>query len=279
MLPELKTDTSEIKQIEIKKFHNGITLDKTDCLIVEAPLEIQLCLDGERPAKSISVTMRTPENDLELAVGFLYTEGIIKNYNCISHVSYPKENIIRLHYKTETDVNLSAAQRNFYTTSSCGVCGKSSIESVIVKSPFEIENQTVSCKMSTLLKLKEALNHNQFLFAQTGGNHAAALFSTNGDLLLLKEDVGRHNAMDKIIGAQLIAQQLPLSNSILLLSGRSSFELIQKAAMAGIAIIASVGAPSSLAYDLAKANNQTLVGFLKSNTCNIYTHDQRIITE
>mgnify|MGYP000294811198 CR=1 FL=1 len=276
MLVEESIFSAELKDISAQKFKNGQLHDHSDVLIVEAPLEVQLCRDGQRPAQSISVTMRTPGHDKELAIGFLLSEGILKNPKAITHCSYPKENIIRIHYDDVQTVDLSHAHRNFYTTSSCGVCGKSSIESVKVASPFKITKHDFQVHSDVLLNLKSAIDEKENLFAQSGGNHSVALFSKNGTLLQFREDVGRHNAMDKLIGVQMMKGYEPLINSILLLSGRASFELMQKAAMAGISVIASVGAPSSLAYELAESNQQTLIGFLGNNSYNIYTHKERI---
>ena len=254
---------------KITKYKQGVGREVTDILAIEAPLEIQIQKFMEEKPKSISVTMRTPGDDEELALGFLFTEGIISGYEAIKAVSYNGDNIVKIYLNKGFDYNLGNAERNFYTTSSCGVCGKASIESIQCKSNFIISRPTVSNEV--ILGLRSQLDEHQTLFSSTGGIHAAAVFSLQGKLLHLREDVGRHNALDKLIGFSLKNDLIPLKDSILLLSGRASFELIQKATMAGMGFIAAVGAPSSLAVELAQSNNQTLVGFLKDDGYNVYT--------
>lgn len=264
-------------------------IDQTnDLLAVEEPLEIRLGY-GEielREQKSISVTMRTPGHDFELALGFLFTEGIIASAHQIYKIVYCSElntienekNIVRVELKDDVQIDLSKLQRNFYTTSSCGVCGKESIESVKIACPVYPELPEWQVNKSLVVTLPHKLRSHQSIFEHTGGLHACALFNVSGDLVLVREDVGRHNALDKLIGAAIAPEHLslPLSNYILLLSGRASFELLQKAAMAGIKMVCSVGAPSSLAVQIAKEFNITLIGFLKENRFNIYCYPQRI---
>jgi FdhD protein len=258
-----------------------------DALAIEEPLEIRLAYGpaNERKVQNVSVTMRTPGNDAELALGFLFTEGIIKNHsesNAIAHCfiacDEDRENVIQVNLKENIVPNLHNTERNFYTTSSCGVCGKASISAIRTVSAFNnnehVENQIDA---DVLYQLPSILQKHQEVFADTGGLHASALFNATGELLLVREDVGRHNALDKLIGAALNKNMLPLDQHILLLSGRASFELVQKAAMAGINIIAAVGAPSSLAVLLAEEFNITLIGFLRSRRFNIYTQSQRIL--
>lgn len=241
-------------------------------MAVEEPLQIQLGLNGN--IKNIAVTMRTPGNDVELAAGFLFTEGIITTRNQIRLTGNSENNVVVTLNEGE-DVSLQNTERNFYATSSCGVCGKASIDAVKTNPAFAgLTN--VETAAYTLYGLQDKLRQKQEIFDTTGGLHAAALFSLNGDIILLKEDVGRHNALDKLIGHALLNGMLPLFDKILLLSGRASFELIQKAAMAGVQIVAAVGAPSSLAVQLAEENGITLIGFLRHDKFNIYCNSQRI---
>ena len=250
-----------------------------DILAVEEPLEIQLVFgpNGSRTTKSISVTMRTPGHDSDLAVGFLFTEGIIHGIKDIIGVTSISENVVQIALHENIAPALTGLDRNFYTTSSCGVCGKTSLDAVRVAAPFERTQDHLQLSTSLIHQLPEKLREQQNIFDQTGGLHASALFDIHGELLLLYEDVGRHNALDKLVGAALQKGWLPLGNHLLLLSGRISFELVQKAVMAGIKVVAAVGAPSSLALTLALEHNITLIGFLRENRFNIYSGDQRII--
>jgi FdhD protein len=259
---------------------SGIT-QTADLVATEEPLEIMMTWqqDGRTNNKNISVTMRTPGNDAALAAGFLFTEAIIKNASGIKEITISPFNVNKILVSLQDDAapNLQQTDRNFYTSSSCGVCGKASIDAIKTVSAFRDlkSNATISAK--TLYDLPQLLREQQQTFDQTGGLHAAALFTTKGSFIFLQEDVGRHNALDKLIGTSLMKGMLPLSSDVLLLSGRASFELIQKATMAGIAIVASVGAPSSLAVQLAEEAGITLVGFLRNNGFNIYSHPERII--
>jgi len=247
---------------------------------VEEPLEIQLeySTASGRMQKNIAVTMRTPGNDAELAAGFLFTEGIIKDAQAISEIkrSHGDENIVQVILKENIIPALGNAARNFYTTSSCGVCGKASIDAINTVSAFTELKDSILIDAAVLYKLQDDLKAEQKVFEDTGGIHASALFDVDGKCMLLREDVGRHNALDKIIGAALMNNELPLNNRLLFLSGRASFELVQKAVMAGIKVIASVGAPSSLAVEMAKDNGITLIGFLRHDRFNIYTGKERI---
>ncbi len=263
------------------------SVDTEDRLAAEEPLEIRLVweLSDNRTVQNIAVTMRTPGNDAELATGFLFTEGIINNAGAIQTAGYSfiacaesRENTLQITLADGVQPVLHKAERNFYTTSSCGVCGKSSINAIRTVSHFTgQENDATMITASLLNELPTMLNVHQKVFADTGGLHASALFTTSGDLMLVREDVGRHNALDKLIGAALQHNWLPLHEHVLLLSGRASFELIQKAAMAGIKIVAAVGAPSTLAVQLAEEFNITLIGFLRNQRFNIYTAPQRVI--
>lgn len=274
-----------IKQVSVKKVTNGEGSDKMDALAIEEPLEIRLEFGppGERRVHNVSVTMRTPGNDAELAVGFLFTEGIIKEAKEIEAVDHcfiacaeDKQNVIQVKLRPGVLPHLQNTERNFYTTSSCGVCGKGSINAIRTVSTFTNQTDELVMESDLLYQLPGILRQHQAVFADTGGLHASALFSPTGDLLFSREDVGRHNALDKLIGATLKKGWLPLTQVVLLLSGRASFELVQKAAMAGIQIIAAVGAPSSLAVELAEEFNITLAGFLRGKRCNIYTSPNRI---
>jgi len=263
-------------EVQIKKITVDGCDELRDMLAIEEPLETQVQL-GNGQVSSIAVTMRTPGNDLELAIGFLLTEGIIKVGHKIVNQRVDETNNKVLINLEESEVSsLKTAERNFYTTSSCGVCGKSSIDAIKVSSSFSIHDDHTVIDGQTLHRLEKELLKQQTIFSKTGGLHASALFDAHGNLILLREDVGRHNALDKIIGASFLKNQLPLANKILLLSGRASFELIQKAAMAGIPIVAAVGAPSSLAVSLAKELGITLVGFLRNDRFNIYCGAERI---
>ena len=285
---------SLVKPATIVRFDNNAKESVEDLVATEEPLEIRIGFGPalEREQKSISVTMRTPGNDFELALGFLFTEGIIESVNQIHQIKYctelnsleNKENIVRVELKPEVDIDFSKLNRNFYTTSSCGVCGKESIESVKTVCRYINNDGTFTVTASVILSLPEKLRSQQSVFEHTGGIHASALFSEDGQILILREDVGRHNALDKLIGAcvgsSLFSNKLnltiPFSKYILLLSGRASFELIQKAAMSGITIVCAVGAPSSLAIEMAESLGITLIGFLRGNRFNIYTNPNRI---
>ncbi|MEK7255157.1 MAG: formate dehydrogenase accessory sulfurtransferase FdhD, partial [Bacteroidota bacterium] len=258
---------------------------QADFLVVEEPLEIRLGFekDGVRHQKNISVTMRTPGEDEELALGFLFTEGIIAGILQVKNIaaapvrqSEARENVVVVELAGELETSFKRLERNFYVTSSCGVCGKASIEAVRVQGSFElIENQPV-VSPSLLHSLPERLLKSQSVFGSTGGLHAAALFDLSGNLLLAREDVGRHNALDKLIGAALRQGILPLSDFIVLVSGRAGFELVQKSVMAGVPILAAVGAPTSLSVQLAEEAGMTLVGFLRSGHFNVYTCPERV---
>ncbi|GAB2688971.1 formate dehydrogenase accessory sulfurtransferase FdhD [Mucilaginibacter koreensis] len=264
------------------------TVEVDDMLATEEPLEIRLTYNNgtHQQNKTIAVTMRTPGNDAELATGFLFTEGIITGADAIERVEQAlfacaenRENTIEVVLKPGFEPNLHQADRNFYTTSSCGVCGKSSINAIRTVSSYKNDLDGLQMWASILHQLPATLRAHQEIFSDTGGLHASAIFDQQGRLLFVREDVGRHNALDKLIGAALASTLLPLNQHILLLSGRASFELIQKAAMAGIRMVAAVGAPSTLAVQLAKEFNITLIGFLRHQRFNIYTAPQRVVIE
>tara|TARA_R110002049_G_scaffold131259_5_gene289979 strand:+ start:3191 stop:4027 length:837 start_codon:yes stop_codon:yes gene_type:complete len=271
-------DTKPITTRKIIKINKSKVNQVSDFLAIEDPLEISISIPSALPAilnKNISITMRTPNNDANLAIGFLFTEGIISTATAVEKIKQ-SENKITIFLENDNNIDLSTLDRNFYTSSSCGVCGKASIDSI--KTVCKIDAKKVEFKIdSSLIKgLPDKLRKEQEVFESTGGLHAAALFSLEGSLLILKEDVGRHNALDKLIGHSLMQNAMPLSNHLLLLSGRASFELIQKAAMAGIQFIMAVGAPSSLAVELAVEFDITLIGFLTKDKFNIYCGEKRI---
>lgn len=273
-------DSSSTKIALVNKFSPAGNEIFEDHLAVEEPLEISLQFFENKiiQHKKISVTMRTPGNDAELAAGFLFTEGIFQHKNQIKKIVQKKifgsdalENTTIIICDDHFVPDLQSAERNFYTTSSCGVCGKSSIDSIKTESQFLQDcSENIQIDPQVLHSLPVKLRSAQQNFQQTGGIHASALFDAQGNLLSVREDVGRHNALDKLIGAEFLKQNLPLNKHILLLSGRASFELVQKAAMAGIKIIAAIGSPSSLAVELAKDFDITLIGFLRENSFNRY---------
>jgi FdhD protein len=271
---------ASIDHIIIQKINGGKLTETEDKVAKEEPLEIQLSYSTGtgRMQKNIAVTMRTPGNDEELAAGFLFTEGIIKKVEAIGEIkrSHADENSLQVILKENIIPILGNAARNFYTTSSCGVCGKASIDAVRTVSLYENVQDNISINASVLYHLQDNLKQQQKVFEDTGGIHASALFDITGKFIMLREDVGRHNALDKIVGAALLKNELPLNNFILFLSGRASFELVQKAVMAGIKVIAAVGAPSSLAVEMANETGITLIGFLRNDRFNIYSGGQRI---
>lgn len=253
-----------------------------DLLAVEEPLEIRLGFGSkdDRVQKSISVTMRTPGNDFELAIGFLFTEGMIRQKDDIRSIRYcekkerdlSEENIVLVELIESVKPDIKKLERNFYTASSCGICGKASIEAIHTAGSSHKNEGVNSYNYSReLIKaLPHKLREQQIVFGHTGGLHAAALIDEQGKIILLREDIGRHNAVDKIIGAAFQMNLLKSEPYLLFLSGRSSFELLQKALMAGISCVASVGAPSSLAVSVAKEFNTTLIGFVRDNRFNVY---------
>lgn len=257
---------------------SGSTL-QPDLLAVEEPLEVRLSheVDGRRVHVPVSVTMRTPGHDDELAVGFVYTEGIVLAREQVTSVhACGGGNVVRVELAAGVRVDLARLQRHFYTSSSCGVCGKASLEAVQVCARHRLAEVMPVIDAEVIHHLPEVLRASQTVFEHTGGLHAAALFNTQGVLVCLREDVGRHNALDKLIGAQFLAGRTPLSDNVLLVSGRASFELVQKAVVAGIPILAAVGAPSSLAVSLARKHGLTVIGFVRPDRFNLYTGTERI---
>jgi FdhD protein len=240
-----------------------------DLVAVEEPLEIRI---GGKP---VSITMRTPGNDTELAAGFLFGEGILKSKAEVERIDAIGPNAINI--AVSVDVDTERLERNFYTTSSCGVCGKASIEAVHSTGCQMLPRNGFTVDAGIIHGLPRSLRESQAVFDRTGGLHAAALFDREGKLLSVREDVGRHNAVDKVIGAEFLAGRTPLLDRMLLVSGRVSFELVQKAVMAGIPLLAAVGAPSSLAVELARRFEMTLLGFVRDGRFNMYAADWRVL--
>jgi FdhD protein len=239
-----------------------------DLLAVEEPLEIRV------NGRALAVTMRTPGNELELALGFLYTEGIISDPLDVAtaRLCTDTPNVVEVVLRRAVDLEA----RNFYTTSSCGVCGKASIDAVRVHSHHDVHADPVTVKREVLAALPDLLRGAQKGFSRTGGSHAVGVFTASGELVAVREDVGRHNAMDKVVGRMFQTGRLPLAGRVVLVSGRASFELTQKAWVAGAPIIAAVSAPSTLAVDLATEAGMTLVGFLRGESMNVYTRPDRV---
>ena len=255
----------------------GSSGHRADLLAVEEPLEIRI---GGTP---LTVTMRTPGDDIDLAAGFLFGEGLLNPPVDLRQIRMCDENVadvtlapLPLAQDVQRATDARRSQRNFLTTSACGVCGKESIEAIRVTSRYDIAADRVQVSPEVLASLPDRLRDAQRVFASTGGLHAAGLFTPDGTLLVLREDVGRHNAVDKVGGWALRAGRLPLTGHILLVSGRASFELVQKAYMAGIPVLAAVSAPSSLAVGLAEEAGLTLVGFLRGSSMNAYTGAHRL---
>jgi FdhD protein len=255
---------------------------RMDTMVGEEPLEIRVGHAGE-PRRPLAVTMRTPGDDLDLALGFLLTEGLIADAGDVLTAqlcagdnepnTYNVVDVTLAPHVAPPDVDPA---RNFYTTSSCGVCGKASIDAVRTRSRFDVAADQLSVAAKDLVAMPDRLRAGQQAFDRTGGLHAAGLFTPGGDLVCIREDVGRHNAVDKVVGWALRESRLPLSGHVLLVSGRASFELVQKAAMAGIPVLAAVSAPSTLAMDLAAESGLTLVGFLRGATLNVYAGANRV---
>jgi FdhD protein len=276
------------------------TVHRSDAVVTEEPLEIRLRAaalatgDGALPVfrrraqasadRTVAITMRTPGADLELAAGFLYGEGIARAPEDIADIRFcddpdldavKRHNIVVVQLRDGVMPDLQGLERHFYTTSACGVCGKASLDSLRIQGPPAIA-EGPSVEAAVLYSLPDKLRAHQSLFASTGGLHAAALFDVTGKLVEVREDVGRHNAVDKLVGWAYREGRLPLRERVVLVSGRSSFEILQKCLMAGVPIVCAVSAPSSLAVDLAKEFGITLVGFLRDHRFNIYSHPERI---
>ena len=261
---------------QVTEWNDGIAARKDDFLAAEEPLEIRI---GENP---LSVTMRTPGHDVELAAGFLFTEGLVQRReqiaaleNVASDDDGKRGNVVRAELSSEALPDFDKLRRHFFAASSCGICGKASIDAVrsrLLRTP----NPDFRVAPKLLVSLPEALRSAQDVFERTGGLHAAALFDAEGKLLIVREDIGRHNAVDKVVGWALLNGRIPLSDCVLLVSGRGGFEIIQKAIVAGIPVVASVSAPSSLAVQLARELRLTLIGFLRGNRFVVYAGEDRV---
>jgi FdhD protein len=277
--------TSPVKELQIDALRDAGNARRNDVIAVEEPLEIRLMRDGLPEAdenggtgRSLSVTMRTPGHDPELAVGFLYGEGLLREPRDVIDTGFcgTTGNILRVTVRADLPLDLAKLTRNFYTTSSCGVCGKASIEAVTASAGDRRISSRMLVRESVLRELPDTLRASQAGFAETGGMHAVGLFTADGDLVASREDVGRHNAMDKLVGASFMAGELPWHERIVLLSGRASFELLQKSMMAGAPLVAAIGAPSTLAVELAESAGITLVAFLRPGGCNVYCNGWRV---
>jgi len=273
--------------VDISKIRNGVAETLADEVAVEEPLEIRLSYstpDG-RATRSISITMRTPGNDRELAAGFLYTEGIVRQLQDIASIETcgppapdtGNHNVIRVDLAKGVEIDLGRLQRHFYTTSSCGVCGKTSLEALRVAGARSLDDNATRFRRAALVRIPDALRSAQATFDATGGLHAAAAFSPEGDLIITMAAVGRHNAVDKVVGSLLLNNELPAFGLGLMVSGRASFELMQKTLVAGMPLLAAISAPSSLAVQLAREFDMSLIGFLRGDTFNVYAGAERII--
>ncbi|MCC6980769.1 MAG: formate dehydrogenase accessory sulfurtransferase FdhD [Candidatus Melainabacteria bacterium] len=286
-----KPNKRNVVAVRTLKVNAGVSEPSSDILAAEEPLEISVAgnVDGEDFSRTIAITMRTPGSDEELALGFLFCEGIISGTAEIDNVLVKDCNYVCLSLRAGVRVDQELFERHSFVNSSCGVCGKKSIDFVLSRlSPAAVQANSINSTpdstpmriSGTLIsKLPDCLRKRQDAFESTGGSHAAALFDFSGQLLAVQEDVGRHNALDKLIGSRLKLGKLPLRDTILLLSGRASFELIQKAACAEIPIVVSIGAPSSLAVELALNCGITLIGFVREKRFNVYAAEHRIHLE
>jgi len=273
--------------VDISKFSEARRAPQTDHVAAEEPLEIRVAYSTPegRATRSVSITMRTPGNDAELAAGFLFTESIIHSASDVAAIEAcgpaapdtGHHNVIRVELAADVRVDLGRLQRHFYTTSSCGVCGKTSLDALRAIGVRPVAS-AARFSIRALTAVPDRLRAAQSTFEQTGGLHAAAAFDPAGQLSVSMEDVGRHNAVDKVIGRLLLDGRIPASECGLVVSGRASFELMQKALVAGVPLLAAVSAPSSLAVSLAREFNMTLVGFLRGETFNIYSGEERLLS-
>ena len=278
--------STSVKPVEIRRVKGGAAEKRPDLVVTEEPLEIRV---GHGPANqreqfNLSVTMRTPGSDEALCMGFLFTEGLIESAEQVESLKYCEDlgrsegadNVMRAELKPEVPVDRGQFKRNFYTTSSCGVCGKASIDAIKVACT-PLSGKSISVNREVIFGLPAKLGEAQHVFKYTGGLHASALFDLEGNLLAYQEDVGRHNALDKLIGLMMMKGETDHSERVLLLSGRISFELVQKALRAGFPLVAAVGAPSSLAVELAEEFGLTMIGFLKADRFNVYSGKEEMI--
>jgi FdhD protein len=277
----LDSEIYPLRKEKVLIYNHDIFKLKEDNVAVEEPLEIKLTDTQDFPI-NLAVTMRTPGNDLELVAGFLFSEGIIKNVEDIEKFEYEKDvfgienkNSVIIKIKANAEINLDKIKRNILTTSSCGICSSVYIDQIF-KRIERLPKGDFKVNKDLILELPNVLNTYQSIFSKTGGVHASALFDKKGNLICIMEDVGRHNAMDKLVGKMLIERKIPLDDCIVLFSGRASFELVQKSILAGIPFIVAIGAPSSLAIELAKIFNVTLIGFLRNKKFNVYSGFHRL---
>jgi FdhD protein len=275
-------------RVTVWKARGGKSSKEADVVAAEEPMEIRVESGGRdrRETASLSVTMRTPGNDFELAAGFLLTEGIVARKRDVVRIEYctepgvPQEyNIVSGVLRPDVEFRADRLSRHFYMTSSCGVCGKTSLEAVRVAARYPMPRDRPTLSQETIAAMPDQLRKEQTLFAETGGLHAAGIFDSDGKLESLREDVGRHNAVDKVVGEAFLANRVPLSDRVLAVSGRASFEIMQKAAVAGIPFVVAVGAPSSLSVTLAEEFGMTLVGFARADRFNVYAGPGRISFE
>jgi FdhD protein len=274
--PEIRHNVTPIRMLSVRDGHRT---ERVDSLATEEPLEIR-AQGPDRAAERVAVTMRTPGGDFELAAGFLFTEGLIGSGD-LRRVAYcddlddeeQRYNVVTVTLTTPFDA--TQLSRNFFATSSCGVCGKASLDDVAVRCDVVPAGFTVAADV--VMSLPDRLREAQRVFDRTGGLHAAGLFTREGAAITAREDIGRHNAVDKVIGEQLLAGRLPLAATVLQISGRASFEIVQKAAVAGIPVVSAVSAPSSLAVAVGDRLGVTVVGFVRDGRCNVYSHPDRIV--
>jgi FdhD protein len=276
----MNTDDPGLGSTSLLRLRDGKATVVNDTLAVEEPLEIRLGYTDPRKGRvhrSISITMRTPGDDAALALGFLHAESILRSTADLAGIDNSRPNLVRIELHDSAAFDPLRLERHFYTTSSCGVCGKASLEALNTSGFDVLQDESFRIEAAVLYRLPTRLREKQPLFRRTGGNHGVALFDASGNILRVAEDVGRHNAMDKLSGHLLLEQRLPLREHGILLSGRASFELLQKALANGCQLVAAVGAPSTLAVELAQEFNITLVGFLGETGCNIYHGAARIL--
>ena len=265
-------DQTRADEVIVTRWNAGSLSEQSDELAVEEPLEIRV------RGQAISVTMRTPGHDAELAAGFLLTEGLIHQAADVLRIEpcdrNEAGNLLNVILAPEISVDFAKLTRHVFAASSCGLCGKATIDAIRANFPRVTSNVVIDAQ--TIAHMPQIMRQTQETFARTGGLHAAAIFDESGKLLVLREDVGRHNAVDKVLGWALMNEKLPLNNHVLLVSGRSSFEIMQKSLAAALPIVAAVSAPSSLAVEFANQSGQTLIGFLREGRMNVYTNVQRI---
>lgn len=272
------------RTVRVSRHRDGSSSRAKDALAVEEPLEIRISWDegSGRRVEPLAVTMRTPGDDFELVAGFLHGEGVLTSPDAVKELTYCRGaeeqlyNIVEARLQTGVPYDPERVRRNVYTTSSCGVCGKASLEAVEATGCELITGDDVVVDAELVPRLPDLLRSEQAVFERTGGLHAAGLFSPDGTLHVVREDVGRHNAVDKVLGRAFLDRKLPGTDRVLVVSGRASFELVQKSVLAGVPMLVAVGAPSSLAVDLARRFHQTLIGFARGGGFNVYTHPERV---